>query len=212
MQALVLLSGGLDSTVATWWAIQEGYDVTALTFHYFKRPPPEIEATRKVADRADVELVEVDMPWLRELEDPVHPLLDNPELEATYPEGYVPGRNAIFYAIGAHHAEILGADAIVGGHNGTDPERFPDASASFFDQMADLLDKGLVTRPGLQIEQPLLGCSKQAVVERGLELGAPLELCWSCYETGPDPCGECPSCQARTEAFAEAGLEDPMLA
>lgn len=210
MQALVLLSGGLDSTVATWWAIQQGYDVTALTFHYFKRPPPEIEATREVADRADVELVEVEMPWLRELEDPVHPLLDNPELEATYPEGYVPGRNAIFYAVAAHHAEILGAERIVGGHNGADPDRFPDAAPGFFEDLADLLDKGLVTRPGLSIEQPLLGASKDEVVERGLALGAPLEACWSCYERGPEPCGDCPSCEARAEAFTANGLEDPV--
>lgn len=212
MRALVLLSGGLDSTVATWWALAEGYGVTALTFHYFKRPPPEIEATRRIADEAGIELVEVEMPWLRELADPEHPLLDNPTLQTVHPEGYVPGRNAIFYAIGAHHAEIMGAERIVGGHNGADPERFPDASAAFFDALGDLLDRGLVTRPGLEIEQPLLGSTKAEVVEQGTRLGAPLELCWSCYETGPTPCGECPSCTTRRDAFDEVGLEDPIEA
>lgn len=212
MRALVLLSGGLDSTVATWWALREGYDVRALTFHYHKRPPPEVEATRKIAKEAGVDLIEVEMPWLRELEDPRHPLLENPALEASFPEGYVPGRNAIFYAVGAFHAEIVGAKRVIGGHNGADPERFPDVRASFFERLQDVLDDGLVTRPGLVIEQPLLGSSKAEVVERGVSLGAPLSLCWSCYEEGPDPCGVCPSCTSRREAFAQNGIEDPIRA
>lgn len=212
MRALVLLSGGLDSTVATWWALEQGYDVAALTFHYHKRPPPEIEATRAIADQAGVDLVEVEMPWLQELEDPRHPLLDNEELEATFPEGYVPARNAIFYAIGAHHAEIMGMDRLVGGHNGADPDRFPDVRPRFFDELETLLDQGLVTRPGLEIEQPLLGSSKAEVVEKGQALGAPLSLAWSCYEEGPEPCGECPSCTARRDAFEANGLTDPVLA
>lgn len=212
MRALVLLSGGLDSTVATWWALEEGYEVVGLTFHYFKRPPPEVEATRAIAEEAGIELVEVKLDWLRELEDPEHPLLDNDELAATHPEGYVPARNAIFYANAAHHAEIVGAERVIGGHNGADPERFPDASSGFFEKLSELLDAGLVTRPGLEIEQPLLGRSKAEVVDAGRKLGAPLELCWSCYERGPEPCGSCPSCLTRADAFEDLGLEDPVLA
>lgn len=208
MKALVLLSGGIDSTVATWWALEQGFEVHALTFNYFKRPPPEIQATRAVAEAADVPLTELEMPWLRELEDPVHPLLDNPDLDAA-PYGYVPGRNAMFYSVGAHIAEILGADRLVGGHNGVDPETFPDASAGFFDDLADLLAKGLVTEPELTIEQPLHGRSKEEVVDLGEELGAPMGLCWSCYEEGPEPCRDCPSCQQREAAFAAIGRRDP---
>lgn len=212
MRALVLLSGGLDSTVATWWALEQGYDVKALTLHYYKRPPPEVDATRAIADEAGIELVEAELPWLRELEDPRHPLLENEQLEATFPEGYLPARNAIFYAIGAYHAEIMGRERLIGGHNGADPDRFPDVRPSFFEDLGSLLDKGLVTRPGLQIEQPLLGSTKAEVVERGRQLDAPLSLAWSCYETGPDPCGECPSCRTRRGAFEANGLQDPMRA
>lgn len=208
MRALVLLSGGLDSTVAIWWALEEGFDVRVLTFDYFKRPPPEKRATQQIADRADVELVEIALPWLRELEDPVHPLLDNPDLEDA-PEGYVPARNAILYAIAAHVAEIVDAEAIVGGHNGVDPERFPDAAPSFFERFADLLSDSLASHPQMQILQPLFGMDKAEVVRLGDQLGAPLELSWSCYEEGPEPCGKCPSCRLRGQAFAEAGLEDP---
>ncbi len=208
MKALVLLSGGIDSTVATWWAMDKRLEVHALTFNYFKRPEPEIRATRAVADEAGLPLTEIEMPWLQELDDPVHPWLDNPELDEA-PYGYVPGRNAMFYSVGAHLAEILGADRLVGGHNGVDPETFPDASQRFFDDLADLLDKGLVTEPGLTIEQPLHGMGKQEVVDLGLELGAPMALCWSCYEEGPEPCGACPSCEQRADAFEAIGQADP---
>jgi 7-cyano-7-deazaguanine synthase len=205
VRALVLLSGGIDSTVALWWALEQGYEVRALTVHYLKRPPPEKQATRTIADEAGVELIELELPWLQELEDPVHPLLDNPAL-ADAPEGYVPARNPIFYAIAAHIAEIVGAERIVGGHNGVDPDRFPDASAAFFDRMGDLLEDSLASGMELGIEQPLHGMAKEAVVEEGLRLGAPLEASWSCYERGPEPCGECPSCRTRAEAFAAAGV------
>lgn len=208
MRALVLLSGGIDSTVACWWALDQGYEVRALTLNYFKRPPPEQRATRRIAEEAGVGLTELDLPWLRELEDPEHPLLDNPGL-ADAPEGYVPARNPIVYAIAAHVAEIVGAETIVGGHNDVDPERFPDASAGFFERFGDLLSDSLASGMELGIEQPLLGLSKREVVEEGLRLGAPLEASWSCYERGPEPCGECPSCRTRREAFQAAGIEDP---
>lgn len=208
MRAVVLVSGGLDSTVALWWALEEGLQVRALTFDYFKRPPPEQEATRRIVDEAGVEIVEIDLPWLRELEDPVHPLLDNPDL-ADAPEGYVPARNPILYAIAGHVAEIVGAERIVGGHNGVDPERFPDASSAFFGRFSGVLSESLASEGRIEILQPLLGRDKREVIELGHRLGAPLELCWSCYEEGPEPCGQCPSCSTRNQAFAAAGVSDP---
>jgi 7-cyano-7-deazaguanine synthase len=207
MQALALLSGGLDSTVALWWALEQGHDVQALTVHYHKRPEGETEATRAIAEQAGVDLIEVDLPWLRELEHPRHPVLENEELEREHPRGYVPARNAIFYAIAAHHAEILGCEVIVAGHNGIDPDRFPDAAPGFLARLVDLLDEGLATRPGLSVELPMAGCSKTEVVERGRALGAPLEACWSCDKPHETPCGECPSCRARREAFARGDAD-----
>jgi 7-cyano-7-deazaguanine synthase len=205
MQALALVSGGIDSTVALWWALDQGYEVHALTMHYFKRPPPERQATETITELAGVELTAIEMPWMRELEDPVHPLLDNPAL-ADAPEGYVPARNPILYALAAHVAEIVGAETVVGGHNGVDPERFPDASASFFERFGDLMADSLHSDVDLTIEQPLLGLDKTEVVERGLERGAPVEASWSCYELGPDPRRECPACEERARAFQAAGV------
>ncbi len=208
MHALCLVSGGLDSTVATWWALEKGWDLTLLTVHYPQRPSREMEATRAIARRAEARLLEVELGWMAELEDPRHPLLENPALDEA-PEGYVPARNAILYAVAAHHAELLGAQRIIGGHNGVDPERFPDASGSFFEQLATLLSKGMASGMEVGIQQPLLGEDKAAVVALGAQLDAPLELCWSCYEDGAEPCGGCPSCRERDAAFASNGLEDP---
>lgn len=208
MRTLVLLSGGLDSLVAAWWALDRGDDVIGLTLDYFQRPPPEKRAVEAIAEAGGFELLTAELPWMRELEDPPHPKLDNPALEDA-PYGYVPARNAILYAVAAHHAEIVGAERIVGGHNGTDPERFPDASPSFFEDLEAVLQRGLASGMRLEIEQPLHGQRKEEIVEKGLELGAPLELSWSCYELGPDPCGVCPSCERRAEAFENVGVEDP---
>lgn len=211
MRALVLVSGGIDSTVALWWARAQGWATDAITFHYHERPPPEIEATAALSRAAGVRLVEVELPWLAELDEGQHPLLENPRLE-TPPEGYIPARNAIFYAIAAHHAELLGSCRIVGGHNGVDPETFPDASAEFFDHISKVLRSGLASRTEVEIVQPLHGMTKEEVLRLGLELDAPLEMSWSCYEVGPMRCGACPSCQERAAAFAAVGVEDPALA
>jgi len=203
---VALVSGGLDSTVATWWALDQGWDVTGLTVHYAKRPQAEVAAARAVVDEAGIELVEVDLPWLRELENPVHPRLENDELAEGHPRGYVPARNAVFYALAAHHAEVLGAERIVAGHNGVDPDRFPDASEGYLEELVGLLGRGLVTDPDLAVELPLAGASKREVVARGVELGAPLRSCWSCYKPRPEPCGAYPSCEARQAAFEAVGV------
>lgn len=192
MRTLVLLSGGLDSAVALWWALREGHDVTALSFRYPGRPARETRAARDLAERAGVRLVESDVPFLREPEGGRF---------VAAPRGYVPARNAVFYAAAAYHAEVLGMDAIVGGHNADDAARFPDASAAFFARLEALLADGLwspdAAASGPKLVMPLSSLTKLQVVALGRSMGVPLALAWSCYEDGEAPCGACPSCVER---------------
>lgn len=191
MRALVLLSGGLDSAVALWWTLREGHDVVALSFRYPGRPAREVHAARELAERAGVRLVEAEMPFLREPEGGRF---------AAAPRGYVPARNATFYAAAAYHAEVLDREAIVGGHNADDAARFPDASAGFFARLEAILSDGLWSldgSPGPRLVMPLSGLTKLQVVALGRELRVPLALAWSCYEDGEAPCGACPSCVER---------------
>lgn len=203
--ALVLVSGGVDSAVALWETRDQGLDTRAITFHYHLRPEPEKEATRALAREAGADpVIEVELPDLREVDD-IEPL--PADLEGA-PREYVPHRNLVFYALAAHHAERLGARVLVGGHNGVDPERFPDSGPGFFQGVVDLLERGRApgAEGGLEVRNPLHGDTKQEVVERGLDLGVPLEATWSCGEHVTEPCGACHSCEERREAFEAAGL------
>lgn len=198
-RALVLLSGGLDSAVALWWAIDQGYDVVPLSFRYRGRPGRESRAARALAQRAGLAIVEADLPFLEE-----------PAPEGRWraaPRGYIPARNAIFYASAAYHAQILECDIIVGGHNRDDASRFPDANADFFARFERLLGEGLWRADGRatpRLVMPLHTLTKLEVVALGRELGVPLALAWSCYEDGEAPCGVCPSCvERRSVALAE---------
>jgi 7-cyano-7-deazaguanine synthase len=190
-RALLLLSGGLDSAVALWWARAEGLDVIPLSFTYPGRPRGEARAARALAERAGTPPpLEAHLPFLREARDAGW---------ADAPRGYVPARNALFYAAAVHHAELLACGVVIGGHNGGDGERFPDATRAFFTPLEALLAQGL-WRTGSDVRapprllMPLLDLTKRDVVALGRRLGAPLELAWSCYEDGPAACGACPAC------------------
>lgn len=205
MRALVLVSGGLDSTVALWWARDAGHEAVPLTFHYPGRPRGEVRATREVVRAAGLEAVEAELPFLREAGD-----VDARRRAAAFahaPPGYVPARNALFYATAAYHAQVLGCDLVVGGHNAEDAALFPDASAGFFADLEALLRRGLWTGPGVpapRLAMPLLALPKRGVLDLGARLGAPVHGTWSCYEDGEGPCGACPACLRRATLPAPA--------
>jgi len=197
-RALVLVSGGLDSTVALWWAAKEAREVVPLTFHYPGRPRGERRATAQVVAEAGLTPVEAELPFLHEAAD-----VDASRKQARFaaaPPGYIPSRNALFYAAACYHAQILGCDAVVGGHNAEDAARFPDAAPAFFADLQALLEKGLWRGPDVpapRLLMPLLALSKKDVIALGQRLGAPLDATWSCYEDGDAPCGTCPACLRR---------------
>ena len=211
-KAVVLLSGGIDSAVSLWWAKARGWDVRPLTFHYFRRPPQEVAATRKLIGIAKVpKLMEMDLPFLREVDDLKGEGLENRALLDS-PEGYIPARNLVFYALAAYVAEPIGARWVIGGHNGSDPESFPDASPRFFDFLNSMYRLGLWSydKTPAQILLPLSGKSKVEVVRLGLDLGVPFEHTWSCYWDRDVHCGTCASCRERREAFKALGVKDPV--
>ena len=180
-RAIVLLSGGVDSAVALWWAKARGWDVRPLTFEYFGRPGNENVAIDALVARAGVRPARrVDLPFLKEIDDlrkdgvPNRVLLDSPE-------GYIPARNLIFYSLAAYYAEIDGTRYLVGGHNGTDPEAFPDSSPDFFDTLNHMFRESLWSAKTTPVETviPLSGKPKEEVLRMGLALKVPFEVTWS---------------------------------
>lgn len=218
-KAVVLLSGGLDSTTALFWARKQGYAVEALSVHYGQRHERELRAARRVARRAKAPLYElrVALPWLAEassLVDKKKRLPDVP-LEKIgrgggVPSTYVPGRNTIFLALAASLADARGAQAIVIGANALDYSGYPDCRPEYLRAFEQAARRG--TRVGgLKILAPLLRLTKKQIVQLGEKVGAPLGETWSCYAGGTRPCGKCDSCKLRAKGFAEAGFADPAL-
>src|SRR5690242_11490890 len=126
-RAIVLLSGGVDSAVTLWWAKQQGWDIRPLTFDYFGRPRRENVAVDALASRVRAASVRrVELPFIKEVDDLRAEGFENRRLLDS-PEGYIPGRNLIFYGLAGYFAELDGVRYIIGGHNGIDPESFPDS-------------------------------------------------------------------------------------
>jgi 7-cyano-7-deazaguanine synthase len=211
-RAIVLLSGGVDSAVALWWAKTQGWQIRPLTFDYFGRPRRERDAVHQLTSRVRSEPVRhVDLPFLKEVDDLKKEGFENRELLRA-PEGYIPGRNLIFYGLAGHYAERDGARYILGGHNGIDPESFPDSSPKFFNFLNSMFHLSLWSYGAspVQIVVPLSGRSKEEVVRMGLDMKVPFELTWSCYWDRDVHCGTCVSCRERREAFDRVGVKDPV--
>jgi 7-cyano-7-deazaguanine synthase len=207
-KAIILVSGGMDSTVALWWVISKGWEPIPLTFDYFARSKAEKSATQKILKKAGIDrLIEVPLGTVQEVNDLARKERVPLTLKHT-PEGYIPARNMIFYSIAAYYAEILGAEFIVGGHNKGDPEEFPDSSPSFFSQVNGLLRIGLWSyrQKAVRILTPLKDKAKPDVVRLGIKLGAPLELTWSCRFDTKKPCGKCSSCVEREQALSSVHI------
>ena len=211
--SLVLLSGGLDSAVALYWALLRGWSIHTIEFEYFQRPERERQACRDLRAASGItgSLV-VQAGFLREVGDVPGGMVANMALGQA-PDGYIPARNLVFYSICAHYAEILNARYIVGGHNRTDSESFPDAGREFFRNLDRLLRLGLWSYSATctEIVLPLIELDKIEVVRLGLDLHVPFELTWSCYHDDRLPCGTCESCTERRQAFAANAMPDPSL-
>src|SRR5688572_20694438 len=218
--AVVLLSGGLDSYTAAAVARAEGFRLNALTIRYGQRHAKEIEAARAVAVWLGVgRHVEVDVGLgafggsSLTTDEPVPK--DRPIDPAEIPSTYVPARNTVFLALALGWAEVLGAHDIFIGVNALDYSGYPDCRPEFiaaFERMAALATARGVHGEPLRVRTPLQSMTKAQIIRKGVELGLDYGLTHSCYD--PDPqgwaCGRCDSCTLRAAGFAEAGVEDPI--
>lgn len=208
-RAVIMLSGGLDSTVALWWAVEQELDVLPVSIEFGGRPRRELEAVERIVRASGAgPLARMPLPF-------VHLAGELPAYKETsrpVPYGYIPMRNLLFFTLAAYHADGHGARYIVGGQLKEDAQEFPDASATYFGQMNELMKRSTNgwSRAGPpEVLLPLAGLTKTEVVRIGARLGVPFEATWSCWVDGEAPCGACVSCKDRAEAFEKAGVKDP---
>lgn len=217
MRAISILSGGMDSAVATALLMEE-YEIHAITFNYGQRSARmEIEYSRRLSEHLGIEHRTLDLQWLGGLGGSVltaggeipspSDLDDTLECLETARKVWVPGRNLVFTSIGVSFAEAMKASAVIVGWDREEAETFPDNSEEFLDAFNRLLEVG--TLDGVRVEAPLIGMTKREIVEAGSDLGLPFELTYSCYAGGRVHCGVCESCMRRKRAFELAGVEDP---
>ncbi len=219
-QAVVLLSGGLDSTTVLAMAQSQGFVCNCLSFQYGQRQSIELERARVIARNAGVArhlVLRVDLDAIggsaltAEIEVPK----DRPfgDMEKEIPVTYVPGRNILFLAHALSWAEVLGASDIFLGINAIDYSGYPDCRPEFLDafaQMANLGTKAGATGKPFRFHAPLIRLSKKEIILKGRELGVDYGLTHSCYDpVGDKACGRCDACRLRLQGFSEAGLVDP---
>lgn len=222
-KAVVLLSGGLDSTTTLALARHEGFDVYAMSFQYGQRHQIEIAAARRIADKLGVSahvVVPIDLRQFggsaltADIEVPKDRSLD--EMAGHIPITYVPARNTIFLSFALAWAEVLGASDIYLGVNALDYSGYPDCRPEYiaaYEKMANLATRaGVEGTMKLHIHTPLIQLTKAQIIRRGLDLGVDYSLTTSCYDPRPDgaACGRCDSCLLRRKGFAENNLADPI--
>jgi 7-cyano-7-deazaguanine synthase len=225
--AVLLLSGGLDSTTVLAIAQHEGFAVHALTFRYGQRHATEIEAAKRIARSAGVtqhRVIDIDLTVFGgsalTASTPVPKDRDLSEFSSRakeIPVTYVPARNTIFLSYALALAEVLGAADIFIGVNALDYSGYPDCRPEYiraFEEMANLATRaGVEGTTRLTIRTPLISLTKAAIITLGASLGVDYSATTSCYDPGEngEACGRCDACQLRLKGFSEAGLEDPIV-
>jgi 7-cyano-7-deazaguanine synthase len=210
VRSIVLLSGGLDSAVALYWALSKNYEVETLTFDYFHRSGKEIQACTEISRASNLRNRRIKLGFLKEIDDSRKETRNSGLYGAQ--GAYIPSRNLIFYGIAASFAEVSNSRYIIGGHNKNDSRNFPDSSRAFFQRFNRTASRGRVTgnKTG-KVLIPFANMNKSEVLILGDRLKVPFELTWSCYRSGEKPCEFCLSCQLRAESFRKAKLKDPLL-
>ena len=217
--AILLLSGGLDSTTLLAHAVKQGFVVYALSFRYGQRHEHEVRAATRAAERfgaAKHVILDIDLSAFGgsaltgQGEIPKDRVVDALEIPITY----VPGRNTLFLSYAMAWAEVIGASDVFIGVNSLDYSGYPDCRPEYiesFERMANLATRAAVEGHRLVIHAPLIRMSKREIIELGTALGVDYAETTSCYDPAPDgaACGRCDACQLRLKGFAEAGMTDP---
>ncbi len=218
-KAIILFSGGLDSSTCLAIAQSQDFECYALSFSYGQKHSSELQAAKRIADNSGVALhriIDLDLGSFggSALTDDS---IDVPTDETVgIPVTYVPARNTVFLSVALAWAEVLEADAIFAGVNAVDYSGYPDCRPEYinaFQQMADLATKAGIEGRGVRIETPLIDLTKVEIIQLGSELGVDYAKTVSCYTADDEgrACGECDSCKIRRAAFVSAGVDDPTV-
>jgi 7-cyano-7-deazaguanine synthase len=219
-KAIVLLSGGLDSSVALYVAKNDGHDVYALSFDYGQKHSKELACAKAVAEKAGVVThhvvsLNLDQWGGSSLTDDNMAIHDGDINRSDIPDTYVPARNMVFLSVAASLAEAVGAQHIYLGVSEVDYSGYVDCRKAFVDAMENAINLGTVmgVEEGrrIKIHAPFMFMTKADEIRLGEKLGVDFSLTWSCYRGDEKPCGTCDSCLLRARAFAEAGVKDSSL-
>ena len=219
-RAVVLLSGGLDSTTTLYYAKSLGYRCHALIIDYGQRHRKEVQAARRIARIAgcSADLIKIRFPWggsaLTDRRIGVPKRRSLAEIGRGIPATYVPARNTIFLSCAASLAETICAPTIFIGANAVDFSGYPDCRPAYYAAFRHALQRG--TRAGVEgrpirIVTPLIRKTKAQIIRLGIRLKVPYHLTWSCYLGGKHPCGRCDSCLLRAKGFHESGFPDLLV-
>ena len=222
-KAISVLSGGLDSTVATAYYVKD-YDIHGITFDYGQKSLNlEIESSKEIANSLGMEHTVIDIKWLanlgnsslttdNEIPKPNFEDIDNLESsEDNANKVWVPARNMVFSAIATSFAEAESAEIIIVGWDKEEAATFPDNSKEFLDSFNDLISIGTKFLKNIEIKAPLIDLNKKEIVELGKKINAPIDISYSCYLGEKEHCGLCESCVRRKRAFIEANIDDPTV-
>ncbi len=220
-KAVIMFSGGLDSTACLCWALDKGYECSAITVSYGQKHIREKKSAHKIAKLLGVKLfdLKLDLPWLKSSslvdKNKKIPNFKISEIKnKSIPSTYVPGRNLIFTSIGVSLADSIKAEAVVLGPNIVDYSGYPDCRPVFYNALEKAVNFGTeIGSSGGKIKllMPLIKMSKADIVKLSIKLKAPLKYTWSCYSGLKYPCQKCDSCKLRAKGFAEAKIKDPAL-
>ncbi len=215
-KAIVLSSGGLDSTTCLSIALDRGYDVYPMSFFYGQKHSREIEQSRLIREELGLPeenhfFIKVDNIGQSALTDK-SVAISNDDIESI-PDTYVPARNILFLSYAISIGEELGVESVFIGISNIDYSGYPDCRPEFIDKYQELINigtkRGVENNP-IKIKAPLLNKSKKETIEIGLQLNTPYHLTTTCYNGQEKACGECSACKIRLNAFAEIGIEDPI--
>lgn len=215
-KAICILSGGMDSTLASYMAKNDGYEIIAVHFNYGQRTQDrELKAFRDICnDLKILEKYEIDIPFFTQIGASAltDKNIDVPTggIEAGVPITYVPFRNGIFLSITAAIAEKEGATAMYIGVVQEDSSGYPDCTDTFIDKMTKAINQGTKEETKIEIKTPLVHLSKAQIVQEAVRLNVPLEHTWSCYKEEEKACGVCDSCRLRLNGFKIANIKDPI--
>jgi len=221
-EAIVLLSGGLDSATTLYWAKKKGFHCHCLIFDYSQRHRREIQSAKNIAKQlgCKYEVIKIDLPKKgsslldRKLKIPQRDNTITQKRKNAIPSTYVPARNIIFLSLALSYAEANNISSIFIGAHTQDYSGYPDCRKDFFSAFQKVIltgTKSASEKRKIKIYTPLINKTKAQIIKLGSRLGVPFELTWSCYQGKKYPCGKCQSCYFRLKGFQEAGLVDPLL-